>query len=223
MLWICSSTLVLVRETFPVPSTSEMKQLHRKKWGPLNPIMFEFLVLTPIAIRLNLIAFNYKTHKAQLLVWKLEKGFLFCFDLIFSDISAMAKKEWSHFIPIQTGAREKWFGLNRTTVLLCSVLLRRLCWAQRRWIQSYFCGLWVLSNFQLSGISPFSPSLSDLCCRLMHGLYVHSPSHIMQRAATLSHVFQHFLTHVDTDNIFALTNTFSPTQRGLSQFPCRFS
>lgn len=56
------------------------------------------------------------------------------------------------------------------SALSCS--FRRLHKAQGCWSLSYFCGFWSGSMFHWSSLS--SPFLSNLCCRHVHGLYIHS-------------------------------------------------
>lgn len=171
-LWVYSSALTPVRETFPVPSTSEKKQLYGGKKYEAPPastqIYFRFSCLTPVALQWDFVVFDYNTNTALLPFESWKNAFFAVFYFIFF-FSVMAKKEWSHFIPIQHGAREKWFGLNRTTVLLLFCPARRLYRAQQCWIQSYSCGSWFHSKFSVKRYFPLFPfavwSVLQTCAR----------------------------------------------------------
>lgn len=63
-----------------------------------------------------------------------------------------------------------WMEALFFSALSCS--FRRLHKAQGCWSLSYFCGFWSGSMFHWSSLS--SPFLSNLCCRHVHGLYIHS-------------------------------------------------
>lgn len=141
-------------------------------WGPTSfntNIFLIFLSYTNgFTVKLFCIWLQHRHGSAAVL----EKCFLRCLLFHFFFSSVMAKKEWSHFIPIQSGAREKWFGLNRTTVLLLFCPARRLYRAQRCWIQSYSCGSWFRSKFSVKRYFPFFPftvwSVLQTCARSLH-------------------------------------------------------
>lgn len=100
-------------------------------------------------------------------------------------------------------------GLVWIEPLFCSALCcpaRHLYTAQRCWIQSYFCGFWLRSKVRLSGISPFSVWL--VLQTHAQPVATHSLTHNAKSSHVVTHVPSLCVSHVDTHNIFQLTNIF---------------
>lgn len=98
----------------------------RKKWGPISSTQTYFCFLPNTnSYMMKLDCIQLRDTRGSAAVFEGGKNAFFSVFISFFFLTFLGwqKKEWSHFIPIQSSAREKWFRLNRTTVLLCSVLL----------------------------------------------------------------------------------------------------
>lgn len=114
-------------------------------------------------------------------------------------------------------------GLVWIEPLFCSALCcpaRHLYTAQRCWIQSYFCGFWLRSKVRLSGISPFSVWL--VLQTHAQPVTTHSLTHNAKSSHVVTHVPSLCVSHVDTHNIFQLTNIFFLTRQWRSELTSYF-
>lgn len=91
----------------------------------------------------------------------------------------------------------------------CSVLLDGSTGLSDAGSRATLVALGSAPSFQLSGISPFSPSLSDLCCRHVHGLYKHG-------AFTLNAKSSH--TFTDVPSLFSLMLTDGTSSSSQTHF-----
>lgn len=118
-------------------------------------------------------------------------------------------KEWSHFLPIQTGARGKMvcFEWNHCSPLFCPV--RRLHRAQGCWIQCYFCGLWFRSKFNWSPITPFPPFCLICAADTYTVCTQNSTRHIFTQVPSLNHVVTTCASsqaHFSTTGVFTFSS-----------------
>lgn len=115
---------------------------------------------------------------------------------------------------------EKFFGLNRTTVLLCSVLLDVSTGLRDAGFRATFVAFGSTPSFSEVVFLPFPPSVWSVL--QTHAQSVHTlaltnntkNSNIVTHVPSVSHVEQHLGAH---------KHNFFPPQQGRSQFPCCFS
>lgn len=110
---------------------------------------------------------------------------------------------------------EKWFGLNRTTVLLCSVLLDVSTGLRDAGFRATFVAFGSTPSFSEAVFLPFPPSVWSVL--QTHAQSVHTlaltnntkNSNIVTHVPSVSHVEQHLGAH---------KHNFFPPQQGRSQF-----